>query len=124
MYTDAPIYDCSPTDSSDPRITRVGRILRRTSIDELPQLWNVLNGDMSLVGPRPEMPFIVQQYTSEQQRRLQIRPGITGLWQVSPARSQPIHEHLEYDLYYIDHYSFRLDLSILLNTISAVVRGI
>jgi lipopolysaccharide/colanic/teichoic acid biosynthesis glycosyltransferase len=103
MYPGSPSYQRSPTDRLDPRITRVGRVLRRLSLDELPQLLNVLRGEMSLVGPRPEMPFMVAKYTSEQRRRLHAVPGITGLWQISPARALPIHENLQYDLYYIEH---------------------
>ena len=79
----------------------MGRLLRRTSLDELPQLLNVLRGDMSLVGPRPEMPFIVEQYSPLQRRRLAVKPGITGLWQLSGDRAFLIHENIEYDLYYL-----------------------
>jgi exopolysaccharide biosynthesis polyprenyl glycosylphosphotransferase len=101
MYCDAPQYSCSPGAGDDPRVTPFGRFLRRTSLDELPQLLNVLLGHMSLVGPRPEMPFIVEQYTPLQRRRLSVKPGITGLWQLSADRSFPIHENIEYDLYYL-----------------------
>ena len=79
----------------------MGRLLRRTSLDELPQLLNVLRGDMSLVGPRPEMPFIVEQYSRLHRRRLAVKPGITGLWQLSGDRAFLIHENIEYDLYYL-----------------------
>lgn len=81
MYSDADPYETSPANQHDQRITRVGRFLRRTSLDEIPQFWNVLRGDMSLVGPRPEMPFIVEKYNRLQRYRLGIKPGITGLWQ-------------------------------------------
>jgi exopolysaccharide biosynthesis polyprenyl glycosylphosphotransferase len=101
MYQDAPQYSYSPGAGEDPRITRGGRFLRRTSLDELPQLVNVLLGHMSLVGPRPEMPFIVEQYTPLQRRRLSVKPGITGLWQLSADRAFLIHENMEYDLYYL-----------------------
>jgi exopolysaccharide biosynthesis polyprenyl glycosylphosphotransferase len=125
MYTDAPKYDFSPTMSSDPRITRIGRFLRRTSLDELPQLINVFLGSMSLVGPRPEMPFIVQDYTSEQRQRLQVIPGITGLWQISADRAFLIHENIQYDLYYLRNRSFFMDIAILVHTlIFAIRRGI
>lgn len=124
MRADAPTYECSPTSGADPRITRVGRFLRRTSLDELPQLLNVFRGQMSLVGPRPEMPFIVEQYTPSQRQRLGVKPGITGLWQVSPHRSAPIHEHLEYDLYYLQHRGAWLDTLIVLQTFVAAARGI
>lgn len=101
MYRDAPQYSYSPGAGDDPRITPLGRFLRRTSLDELPQLLNVLLGQMSLVGPRPEMPFIVAQYTPLQRRRLAVKPGITGLWQLSADRAFLIHENIEYDLYYL-----------------------
>jgi lipopolysaccharide/colanic/teichoic acid biosynthesis glycosyltransferase len=117
-------YAPSPVSDGDPRLTRVGRVLRRLSIDELPQLINVLRGEMSLVGPRPEMPFIVRNYRSRERLRLEAKPGITGLWQISPARAMPIHENLELDLFYIAHDNIFLDLAILLRTVTAVVRGI
>jgi exopolysaccharide biosynthesis polyprenyl glycosylphosphotransferase len=101
MFRDAPSYAYSPKRSDDPHITPVGRILRKTSLDELPQILNVLLGDMSLVGPRPEMPFIVEQYTPLQRQRLSVKPGITGLWQLSADRACLIHENIEYDLYYL-----------------------
>jgi exopolysaccharide biosynthesis polyprenyl glycosylphosphotransferase len=103
MYADSERYARSPVSGSDPRITRVGRILRHTCIDELPQLLNVLKGEMSLVGPRPEMPFIVEKYEAVHQRRLSVKPGITGLWQLSADRLAPIHENISYDLYYLRH---------------------
>jgi exopolysaccharide biosynthesis polyprenyl glycosylphosphotransferase len=124
MHRDAPQYERSPLSDADARLTRVGRVFRRFSIDELPQLINVLRGEMSIVGPRPEMPFIVDQYGPFERRRLHLRPGITGLWQISPARAMPIHENMEYDLYYIQRQNIYLDLAILLRTITAVVRGI
>ena len=124
MHASAPGYGYSPTGSQDPRLTRIGRLLRRTSLDELPQLINVLAGKMSLVGPRPEMPFIVQDYTDEQRQRLSVKPGMTGLWQISPHRLLPIHEHLEYDFYYLRHRSFRLDAAILLQTLLVAGRGV
>jgi len=124
MRTGAQPYDYSPRAAEDPRITRVGRFLRRTSLDELPQLLNVMNGSMSLVGPRPEMPFIVQQYTNRHRQRLQVKPGITGLWQLSGDREFLIHENVEYDLYYIQHRNFFMDLAILLHTPIFAMRGI
>jgi exopolysaccharide biosynthesis polyprenyl glycosylphosphotransferase len=118
-------YQRSPKSSRDPRITTVGRFLRRTSLDELPQLINVLLGQMSLVGPRPEMPFITRQYDGRQQERLQVRPGITGLWQLSSDRPYPIHENLHHDLFYIRHRCLSLDVAILLHTVFfAMRRGI
>jgi exopolysaccharide biosynthesis polyprenyl glycosylphosphotransferase len=123
MYMGTSRYDVSPTQSSDPRITRLGRILRRTSLDELPQLINVLLGDMSLVGPRPEMPFIVDRYSDQHRRRLQVIPGITGLWQLSVDRAFAIHENIEYDLYYIRNRTFFMDVAILLHTLLFAVGG-
>ena len=114
----------SPSESSDPRITRVGRWLRKTSIDELPQLWNVLRGDMALVGPRPEMPFIVEKYTPTQRARLDALPGVTGVWQLSADRCRPIHENVHYDLYYLRHRSPFFDMAILLHTIFFAMRGV
>jgi exopolysaccharide biosynthesis polyprenyl glycosylphosphotransferase len=124
MYTEAPAYACSPRKSDDPRITRLGRFLRRTSIDELPQLLNVLLGNMSLVGPRPEMPFIVETYNERHSQRLHVKPGITGLWQLSGDRNYLIHENIEYDLYYIKNRNFFMDIAILLHTCIFAMRGI
>jgi lipopolysaccharide/colanic/teichoic acid biosynthesis glycosyltransferase len=124
MQADANPYARSPVGNHDPRLTRVGRILRRLSIDETPQLVNVVKGEMSLVGPRPEMPFIVESYGPLERQRLCVKPGITGLWQISPARAMPIHENLSYDLTYIENQSVLLDFIILLRTITAVIRGI
>ncbi len=123
MHDDAPRYDRSPTRSSDPRITRIGRFLRRSSLDELPQLMNVFLGNMSLVGPRPEMPFLVQRYSSRHQRRLQVVPGITGLWQLSADRAFPIHKNIHHDLYYVRNRTFFLDLAILIHTLFFAMRG-
>jgi lipopolysaccharide/colanic/teichoic acid biosynthesis glycosyltransferase len=124
MKIDVPEYEASPRSVLDGRLTRIGRLIRRLSIDELPQLINVLKGDMSLVGPRPEMPFIVARYHPVQRERLGARPGITGLWQISPARAFPIHENLQYDLHYIHNQNFFLDCAIILRTITAVIRGV
>jgi len=124
MHTEAPAYAYSPKESDDLRITRLGRFLRRTSLDEVPQLLNVLLGNMSLVGPRPEMPFIVETYTERHFQRLQVKPGITGLWQLSGDRKYLIHENIEYDLYYIKHRNFFMDLAILLHTTIFAMRGI
>jgi lipopolysaccharide/colanic/teichoic acid biosynthesis glycosyltransferase len=124
MRVDAHPYARSPVGNHDPRLTRVGRVLRRLSIDELPQLVNVLKGEMSLVGPRPEMPYIVEKYGALERQRLSVRPGITGLWQISPARAMPIHENLNYDFTYIENQCITLDCIILLRTIAAVIRGV
>jgi lipopolysaccharide/colanic/teichoic acid biosynthesis glycosyltransferase len=113
----------TPRSSSDPRVTNIGRWLRRFSLDELPQFLNVLAGDMSVVGPRPEMQFIVDKYNTLERERLRVKPGITGLWQISYARQMAIHENLDYDLYYIEHQSLLLDLVIISLTLFAVVKG-
>ena len=123
MYADSGQYEPSPTSSLDPRLTRIGRLLRRLSLDELPQLVNVIRGDMSLVGPRPEMPFIVQGYDSTQRKRLSVVPGITGLWQLSADRAFPIHENLEYDLYYVRNRGLFMDVAILIHTALFAMRG-
>lgn len=102
---------------NDQRVTRVGRILRKTSIDELPQLWNVLRGDMSLVGPRPPLPYEVAVYSPHHLQRLGAVPGCTGLWQVSGWYVIGFEEMVAIDIYYIQHRSLRLDLTILLKTV-------
>jgi len=107
----------------DPRVTHLGRFLRRSSLDELPQLVNVIKGEMSLVGPRPELPFVVEQYEPWQRRRLSVPPGITGWWQISGRSDRPMHLHTEDDLYYIKNYSLLLDLQILLKTVEVVIKG-
>lgn len=124
MYRDSPAYAPTPQDQNDPRVTPVGRFLRRTSLDELPQLLNVVRGEMSLVGPRPEMPFIAAQYTPAQKERLMVKPGLTGLWQISADRAFQIHENIDYDLYYIRNRSILLDLAILLHTVIFAIRGV
>ena len=124
MRTDVPRYEVSPQSVADGRLTRVGRLVRRLSIDEMPQLINVLKGEMSLVGPLPEMPFIVARYHPIERLRLVARPGITGLWQISPARAFPIHENLQYDLHYLHNQSFLLDCAIILRTVTAVIHGV
>ncbi|MGA9797554.1 MAG: sugar transferase [Terriglobales bacterium] len=124
MRVDVAPHDYSPLVPDDPRITRAGRFLRRTSLDELPQLVNVLQGKMSLVGPRPEMPFIVEQYSENHRQRLRVKPGLTGLWQLSGDRAFLIHENVEYDLYYIQNRNFFMDLAILLHTSIFAMRGV
>ena len=124
MYSDASKYGLHPTDVDDPRITRIGRWLRRTSLDELPQLINVLRGDMSLVGPRPEMHFIVDRYNARHWQRLKVMPGLTGLWQLSADRAFLIHENIQYDLYYIRNRNFFMDLAILLHTAVFAMKGV
>lgn len=109
--------------ANDPRVTKVGHFIRRTSIDELPQLINVLKADMSLVGPRPELPWLVEEYEPWQRKRFAVPQGITGWWQINGRSDNPMHMHTEQDLYYIQHYSWWLDLLILWRTISVVLRG-
>ena len=110
-------------DRGDPRITRIGRFLRRTSIDEVPQLWNVLRGDMSAIGPRPTLRYQVEQYDSRQQRRLEVKPGLTGWAQVNGRAALPWPERIELDVWYVEHRSPRVDLEILLRTPLALFRG-
>jgi lipopolysaccharide/colanic/teichoic acid biosynthesis glycosyltransferase len=106
--------------SYDPRVTRIGKLLRAASIDELPQLWNVLNGTMSLVGPRFALPAEVEHFDDELRRRHQMRPGLTGLWQ-SEARDNPsFSAYRRLDLFYVDNWSLSLDVAILVNTVHGV----
>ncbi|MDX6203841.1 MAG: hypothetical protein QOJ83_3341, partial [Frankiales bacterium] len=107
----------------DPRVTRSGRFLRKYSLDELPQLLNVLRGNMALVGPRPPLPSEVEAYGADVRRRLMVRPGITGLWQVSGRSDLTWEESVRLDLYYVENWSPALDISILWKTLFAVLRG-
>jgi exopolysaccharide biosynthesis polyprenyl glycosylphosphotransferase len=106
----------------DPRVTKIGRLLRRTSLDELPQFYNVLRGEMSLVGPRPELPDLVEKYELWQYKRFSVPPGMTGWWQIHGRSDRPLHLNTQDDLYYIDNYSIFLDITILIRTIGAVIR--
>jgi lipopolysaccharide/colanic/teichoic acid biosynthesis glycosyltransferase len=108
---------------NDPRITRVGRIIRKYSLDELPQLFNVLRGDMSLVGPRPPLPAEVAEYEPWQRRRLSMKPGITCTWQVSGRNDISFEQWMRLDLEYIDNWNLALDVKLLLKTIPAVIKG-
>jgi len=110
-------------DEGDPRITRAGRLLRRLSLDELPQLWNVVRGDMSLIGPRPTLRYQVDRYDERQRRRLDVKPGITGWAQVHGRASLPWAERIELDVWYVEHRSALVDLKILLLTPLALFRG-
>jgi lipopolysaccharide/colanic/teichoic acid biosynthesis glycosyltransferase len=110
-------------DENDPRVTRVGAFLRRTSLDELPNLLGVVRGELSLIGPRPTIPAQVAQYTERQRGRLAIRPGITGWAQVNGRASLPWSERIELDLYYIEHRSLALDARILWRTVAIVLGG-
>jgi lipopolysaccharide/colanic/teichoic acid biosynthesis glycosyltransferase len=107
--------------ANDPRVTRAGKLLRRTSIDELPQLFNILRGDMSFVGPRPELPHIVARYEDWQHGRHLVTPGLSGWWQVTGRSDLPMHEHTDLDIYYVENQSFMLDLQIVLRTFKALM---
>ncbi|MFP4052557.1 MAG: sugar transferase [Phycisphaerae bacterium] len=123
MRTDADPYGHSPHSGEDPRLTKVGRFLREKSLDELPQLWNVLVGEMSLVGPRPLYERQADEWNSEQRRRLDVRPGITGYAQACARASIPIEDKIEMDLHYVDHRSFAWDLRIIGRTVLNALRG-
>jgi lipopolysaccharide/colanic/teichoic acid biosynthesis glycosyltransferase len=110
-------------DRGDARITRVGRVLRAASIDELPQLWNVLRGDMSLIGPRPTLRYQVERYSERQRRRLEVKPGLTGWAQIHGRAALPWEERIELDVWYVEHRSPLVDLKILLRTPLALVGG-
>ena len=117
-------YAYSPTTDDDQRITKIGKFLRKTGIDEIPQFINVLRGEMSIVGPRPEMEFIVKKYNSLEKTRLLAKPGITGLWQIKANRKKLIHENLNFDLSYIENKSLHLDLTIMLETALFMIRSL
>jgi lipopolysaccharide/colanic/teichoic acid biosynthesis glycosyltransferase len=116
---DGPVFKIN----HDPRVTRVGYVLRRFSLDELPQLWNVFTGDMSIVGPRPPVPHEVAQYVDSERRRISMRPGLTCLWQVNGRNNINFEEWVKLDLEYIDSWSLSSDFKIMLKTIPAVFRG-
>ena len=116
---DGPVFKIK----NDPRINAFGRFIRKTSIDELPQFFNVLKGDMSLIGPRPPMPEEVQKYNDFQKRRLGVKPGITGMWQVSGRSELSFAEWVRLDAYYIEHWSLWLDFVIFLKTIWVIIKG-
>jgi lipopolysaccharide/colanic/teichoic acid biosynthesis glycosyltransferase len=105
----------------DPRVTRIGHWLRRTSLDEIPQLFNILRGEMSLVGPRPEMPWLVEKYEPWQRKRFEVPQGLTGWWQVNGRADKPMYLNTEDDLYYIRNYSVWMDIKILWMTFQSVV---
>jgi exopolysaccharide biosynthesis polyprenyl glycosylphosphotransferase len=123
MVPDADTRPNTDKRPDDPRVTKIGKLLRRTSLDELPNLFNVLRGEMSLVGPRPEQVFIVEQYEPWQRQRLAVPPGLTGWWQVNGRSDLPMHLNTQYDLYYIRNYSLLLDIKILWKTIGVVIQG-
>jgi exopolysaccharide biosynthesis polyprenyl glycosylphosphotransferase len=123
MVLNADAHPTTDKRPDDPRVTKIGKLLRRTSMDELPNLFNVLRGEMSLVGPRPEQLFIVEQYEPWQRQRLAVPPGLTGWWQVNGRSDLPMHLNTQYDLYYIRNYSLLLDIKILWKTIGVVIQG-
>jgi len=124
LYNASNQHEKSPSHSNDKRITKIGRYIRKTSLDELPQFFNVLIGDMSIVGPRPEMEFIVSQYNKFENLRLISQPGITGLWQLSDTRNQPIHFNIDYDLKYLSRPSIISDLFYIIKTLFFGFKGI
>lgn len=117
-------YAYSPTTDNDKRITKIGRFLRKTGIDEIPQFINVIKGEMSIVGPRPEMEFIVEKYNALERIRLSVKPGITGLWQIKANRKKLIHENLNFDLRYIENKSLYLDFVIMLETALFMIKSV
>ena len=121
MKVDAKKYEHCPENAEDPRITKIGKWLRKLSIDEIPQLINVLKGEMSLVGPRPEMPFIVDTYENYEKKRLSVIPGITGLWQVSGRNDLDYNERVTLDATYVRQWRHALDVRILLKTVLVVL---
>jgi lipopolysaccharide/colanic/teichoic acid biosynthesis glycosyltransferase len=120
---DRPVEEKAPTGPKDGRILRIGKLLRKYSLDELPQLLNVVKGDMTLVGPRPEMSFIVDKYQPWQKTRFLVKPGLTGLWQILGRKDLPLEDNLEYDMYYMNNQSLFLDFAIVLKTIPKVLCG-
>tara|TARA_Y100001935_G_C17311342_1_gene516583 strand:- start:7575 stop:8495 length:921 start_codon:yes stop_codon:yes gene_type:complete len=123
MSADSEKYSKSPSLKFDKRITMIGKFIRMTSIDELPQFLNVIKGDMTIVGPRPEMNFIVNEYNDFEKLRLNIKPGITGPWQVSSARNLPIHYNVDYDIHHIINHSLRFNLKQIFKTIFLSSKG-
>ena len=117
--SDGPLFKIK----DDPRVTRVGRILRKFSIDEIPQFWNVVRGEMSVVGPRPALPSEVEQWTPDVHQRLEVLPGITGMWQVSGRSETTFEEYKRLDMYYVDNWSLTHDLKIVFRTIWVVLVG-
>ena len=120
MYTDANKYEASPDSTEDQRLTKFGKYLRKTGLDEIPQLINILKGDMSLVGPRPEMPFLAKCFSHQELGRHEVKPGITGPWQISSYRKKPIHEGIKLDLEYVENVCFKLDFVLITKTIQTI----
>ena len=123
MHKNSKKYGLSPLEDDDNRITKIGKFIRATSLDELPQFFNVLKGDKAIVGPRPEMKFIVDNYNSFEKFRLKIKPGITGAWQVSHTRNAPIHYNVDYDLYQIINNSLRYNITQIIKTLLWATKG-
>lgn len=123
MCTDTDPYGFSPRDASDPRVTRVGGVLRKTSLDELPQLFNVLQGQMSFVGPRPLLPWQYAQWTDDQRRRCRVKPGLTGWAQVHGRAALAHEDKIDLDIWYVDHASLMLDVKIVVQTVLQTIRG-
>ena len=121
MIADTDPYTFLPKTSNDQRLTKVGKIIRRLCLDELPQLFNVIAGDMSLVGPRPELPNIVEHYSCQDRLRLKVRPGITGIWQLKAPRNQMIHKNIQYDLEYLAKRNFLFDIKIIIRTVPFIL---
>jgi sugar transferase EpsL len=122
MRTDTDPFGLSPADGTDPRLTSIGRRLRETSLDELPQLWNVVKGEMSLVGPRPLYMIQAREFTERQRRRLEVRPGLTGLAQIAGRGELPHAEKLELDVQYVENISLWLDFKIICRTVTDIIR--
>jgi lipopolysaccharide/colanic/teichoic acid biosynthesis glycosyltransferase len=123
MRTDAAPFDVSPAAPDDPRLTKIGRRLRETSLDELPQLWNILKGNMSLVGPRPLYMSQAREFTERERRRLEVRPGLTGLAQIQGRGEIPHKEKLEIDVQYVERQSLALDFRILWRSVARLFVG-
>lgn len=123
MKDNVNLYDISPTSDFDKRITKFGKFLRRYYFDEIPQIYNVFKGEMSLVGPRPEMPFIVLKYSNNEKKRLLVKPGLTGLWQIKANKNIPLYKNLKYDFEYLKKQSTLFDLKIILKTIPFLIKG-
>ncbi|MBI2453206.1 sugar transferase [Candidatus Peregrinibacteria bacterium] len=123
MFKETASEENAPKSIGDKRVTRAGRTLRKMSLDEIPQFWNVLKGEMSIVGPRPEMPFITEKYTAWQKKRLEVKPGITGLWQILGRKNLLLEENIEYDFYYIKNRSLLLDIVIMFKTVIVILTG-